>query len=44
MVSEALDLAVEELNRADRLAWGKAGEALCAEPPIAAMVSVLLQP
>ena len=44
VVGEAIDLAVIELDGADRLGRGKAGEALCAQPPIAAMALVLLQP
>ena len=44
MVGEAVDLAVVELDCADRLVRGDAGEALRAVPPIAAMAHVLLQP
>ena len=44
VIGEAIDLAVVELDGADRLVRGKAGEAFCAEPTIAAMALVLLQP
>ena len=44
VVGEAVDLAVVELDGADRLVRGKAGEALRAQPAIAAMALVLLQP
>jgi hypothetical protein len=35
VVREAIDLAVVELDGADRLVRGKSGETLCAEPTIA---------
>ena len=42
MVGEAVDLPVVELDRADRLVRGKAGEAFRTEAAIAAMALVLL--
>ena len=44
VVGKTIDLAVVELDGADRLGRGKAGEALRAEPAIAAMALVLVQP
>ena len=44
VVGETINLAVVQLDGADRLGREKAGEALRAEPAIAAMALVLLQP